>query len=468
MINNAKVIINRRYAVDKGSLDLISGVVAELAAADKKEEEDYIAETFGDCTHLYHFNCVTNHHRNIRLPKDIRFLSVKKILIVIASRGGREAWQTEDYLGGIIYAKWTKEKNIVTYRKKPTSALLRVDIILAGEELLTFKDETFPEFERPTVQPEPVVEHPKPKPIPVPALEKTEITSPKEIFKLLDRQVFGQDEAKKSLSVILFQHLKRRQLRKNLKKTNALLIGPTGCGKTLLARTLSDIADIPFVRLDSTNLVQRGYRGGVHVDQLASLLLAAANGEKDRAKYGIIFIDEIDKIASHRDNSGDIATEGVQSDLLSLIDGGELFYEPDESYTRRKFNFRNVLFLFGGAFSRINDLEEIDQQELVKNGFMPEFANRLGSIINLQPLGQEVIKKLIRREVEEYNAYLPMTGEERNVYAELLHSIILSDKSHEKMGGRCVGPLVRKFFEERLFKIEPKEVISSGQKEEDG
>ncbi|KAF0133200.1 MAG: endopeptidase Clp ATP-binding regulatory subunit (clpX) [Candidatus Saganbacteria bacterium] len=193
-------------------------------------------------------------------------------------------------------------------------------------------------------------------------------------------------------------------------------------------------------------------------------ILSAAQGKKETADHAIVFLDEIDKIAKHGlDDYIDASSDGVQQDLLSVIDGGEFFYEPDhDDYSRKKFDCSNLLFIFGGAFNRLRNNDTISQEDLVKFGFIPEFANRLGNILRLDPLSGEVIKNLVRREVEEYSNYLVMGVDDMNVYTEIIHSIILIDKSYEEMGGRCVGSMVRRFFEDRMFEIDKKKMKNDG------
>lgn len=288
------------------------------------------------------------------------------------------------------------------------------------------------------------------------------IKTPAMIFDELSKTVLGQEEAKKSLSVILYQHLKRFTLEregKQLPKTNALLIGPSGCGKTMLAKAMADVAKLPFLKIDATNFTQRGYRGGMHAEQIVDLLRAVAKGQRQKAQWAIVFIDEVDKLAHDRWGNDELATSGVQQDLLSIIDGGSFFYEPDhEEWGREEFSFNNILFIFGGAFGRLTEKPDITTKHLTRYGFIPEFANRLGNIIRLDTLGDEVIKKLIRKEVEDYGSYVTIASEEVHVYTEIIHTMIMASKAHEEMGGRCVGPIVRRFFEDRMFEIGKQEV----------
>lgn len=279
--------------------------------------------------------------------------------------------------------------------------------------------------------------------------------TPQEIHEKLNEKVFGQEEAKKSLSVILYEHMARCKMRaegKQLKKMNAMLVGPTGCGKTLIAKTLSEIAEVPFIKVDATSLVQRGYRGGMHSEQILNLLISAAGGSVKRAETGIVFIDELDKLACSNDMSGEIATEGVQYDLLSMIDGGQLFYEPDGTeYTRKKIDMSNVLFLFGGAFSKIESM--VNTQSMARYGLMPEFIARIGSIIDLEPLSEEVIGKLVKQHIEDYAYILPLSKADKQVYAKLFTGAILHSGMHLTLGGRSIGPMVRKFFKDRIYAI---------------
>lgn len=281
--------------------------------------------------------------------------------------------------------------------------------------------------------------------------------TPKEIYSLLSEKVLGQEDAKKSMSVLLYQHLKRlEEARSGIEftKANAILIGPTGCGKTMMAKTLADIAKVPFLRVDATNLVGRGYRGGMHGWEMISLLLASAKGDMELAKCGIVFIDEIDKLA-YKDNTDDgfLSTQAIQRDLMTMIDGGDVYFEPEDSeYSKKKFSCKNVLFIFGGAFSGISH-NELANEDLTRFGFMPEFANRMGAITVMEQLSEEVIKTLIRKAVDEYSRYLPLENGEKSVYTELIHLAIVSERTHISMGGRCVAPVVRKFLEDRIFEV---------------
>lgn len=282
---------------------------------------------------------------------------------------------------------------------------------------------------------------------------QVQMLSPKQIYARLDEKVYGQEAAKKSLAVVLYQHLMRfmtRNASKPLSKTNTLLVGPTGCGKTLAAKAMAEITGLPFLRLDATIFVQRGLRGGMHAEQIVDLLLNAAKGNIELAKHGIIFLDEVDKLRKEGFNEYGPATVGVQQELLAMIDGAEVAYEPDhDEYERKIFNFGQVLFLFGGAFNDLNG--DVYINDLVKYGFTPEFAGRLGNVIRMEPLPEEVLRRIIRREIQEYKAYLPINDDQAGVYTELIAAGIMADGLHIKYGARCVAPQVRRFFEDRIF-----------------
>ena len=283
----------------------------------------------------------------------------------------------------------------------------------------------------------------------------TGVMRPKEIYEEIRKSVFGQAEAIKSLSVILYEHLLRQEdgtRGRGIPKTNALLVGPTGCGKTLMAKAMADAVKVPFVRIDASSFVVRGYRGGMHTEQIIDILLSAANGHESIASRGIVFLDEVDKLASSEDD-WEGATLHVQNELLSMIDGADFFYESDHlEYARTKFSFKDVLFIFGGAFERSHDRIK-NVQDLVRYGLIPEFANRMGNIVTMEQTSTDVLIKILITAVEEYSALLDISDEERNIYIELLASIINADKSLVKMGGRCINPLVRRFFEDRLFEL---------------
>lgn len=271
------------------------------------------------------------------------------------------------------------------------------------------------------------------------------IMKPSEIYRKLNEYVIGQDDAKKSLAVAVYNHYKR--VRSNgtsdveIQKSNLLMLGPTGSGKTYLAKTLSRILDVPFAIADATSMTEAGYVGA-DVESVLTRLVKAADGDLQRAKYGIVYIDEIDKLC-HSDRIGkDPSGEGVQQALLKLIEGTEadlpsgggllsaLNAGPDKSTT---LDTSNILFICGGAFdglekiikarkdeseigigfnSQVNKKEaktlsqafsDMDAADLTKFGMIPELAGRLPITICLDDLSEDDMVKIL---VEPKNALL--------------------------------------------------------------
>ena len=262
-----------------------------------------------------------------------------------------------------------------------------------------------------------------------------EIPSPKEIKEVLDDYVIGQEEAKKTLSVAVYNHYKRI-LHDNIdndveiQKSNILLLGPTGCGKTLLARTLAKILNVPFAIADATTLTEAGYVGE-DVENILLKLIQAADGDIQRAEKGIIYIDEIDKITRKSENPSitrDVSGEGVQQALLKIVEGTIASVPPQGGRKHPnqeliQINTENILFICGGAFegleniikdrtgkkaigfgTKIQSSKEINKyeifkellpQDLLKFGLIPEFIGRLPIIATLQDLDKEALIKIL-------------------------------------------------------------------------
>ena len=260
--------------------------------------------------------------------------------------------------------------------------------------------------------------------------KKLEVLTPRQIHNDLNKHVISQDRAKKTLSVAIYNHYKRisSNTKTKLQKSNVLLAGPTGTGKTLMAQTLADFLGVPMVVTDATVLTESGYAGD-DAEVLIHKLFQAADHKKERAEHGIIYVDEIDKKAKRNDYvslSRDVSGEGVQQSLLKLMEGTivPVPNKPQHNPEKVDIDTRNILFVVGGAFVGLQDVvvnrlgkakigfnddldAEVEQWEkhlqtrdLVKYGLIPEFVGRLPSVNVLSPLNKNDLVRILTEPVD--------------------------------------------------------------------
>lgn len=326
------------------------------------------------------------------------------------------------------------------------------------------------------------------------------IPSPKEIKKVLDDYVIGQEEAKRTLSVAVYNHYKRIAHEDSdkkdkddveIQKSNILLLGPTGCGKTLLARTLAKILNVPFAIADATTLTEAGYVGE-DVENILLKLIQAADGDIQKAEKGIVYIDEIDKITRKSENlsiTRDVSGEGVQQALLKIIEGTIASVPPQggrkhPNQEMLQINTENILFICGGAFegleniikdrtgkksigfgTKIESQKEINKyeifqemlpQDLLKYGLIPEFIGRLPIIATLKDLDKEALIKIATEPknalVKQYQKLLEMDNVELEFKQDALEAIV--DKAIErKTGARGLRSIIEEIMRDIMFEI---------------
>lgn len=292
------------------------------------------------------------------------------------------------------------------------------------------------------------------------------MNTPKEIKEFLDQYVIGQESAKKSLSVAAYNHIKRTVDGKNIKKSNVLMIGPTGSGKSYMVSILAKALDVKFITVDATQFTASGYAGRSVEDMVGELVAFCAN-DLEEASRAIIHIDEIDKIrkrsGSHGD-SMDVGGLGVQQSLLKILEGTEVVYDSSAPTNPRKINTRDILFICSGAFV---ELEAANTQSLIRFGMIPEFLGRFSVVASLQPLTPDDLKEILTDSedsiLKSFKEWFDSEGIELEIKDDAIDSIIHSalDKNLGARGLQNVldDVFLNAQFESPSLSPKPKKII---------
>ena len=328
---------------------------------------------------------------------------------------------------------------------------------------------------------------------PKPELDIHSIPAPHKIKARLDEYVVGQEHAKKVMSVAVYNHYKRVMEDTNdgveIEKSNMLMIGPTGSGKTYLVKTLARLLDVPLAITDATSLTEAGYIGD-DIESVVSKLLAAADNDVERAECGIVFIDEIDKIAKKKETrSRDVSGESVQQGLLKILEGAEVEV-PVGSGSKNAMtpmttmNTRNILFICGGAFPDIEDIikqrlnkqssmgfaadlkdkydkndnliKEVTTEDLREFGMIPEFLGRLPVLFTLDALDKDMYIKILKEPknaiLKQYKKLLALDEVDLE-FDDSAYEAIAEKAMEKKTGARALRAIIEKFMMDIMYEI---------------